>query len=85
MYSGFNFGIFRPYTHVDRDQVFFSSSGQIARLIENMSRDVDAGSFNITPDRANGHVGHSASSSLDMHWTMEERLEHMLGAVSQNP
>ena len=66
-------------------QVFFSSSGQIARLIESMSRDVDAGSFNITPDRAHGHAGHSASSSLDMRWTLEERLEHMLGTVSSNP
>ncbi|EKM55914.1 uncharacterized protein PHACADRAFT_209427 [Phanerochaete carnosa HHB-10118-sp] len=65
-------------------KVFFSSSGQIARLIENMSRDVDAGSFNITPDRIQGHAGHSASSSLDMRWTLEERLEHMLGSVSSN-
>lgn len=68
-------------------KVFFSSSGQIARLIENMSRDVDAGSFNITPDRAHGHAeaGHSNSSSLDMRWTLEERLEHMLGTVSPSP
>lgn len=70
-------------------QVFFSSSGQIARLIESMSRDVDAGSFNITPERIHGHAGHSASSSVgsaaDMRWTLEERLEQMLGVVSPNP
>ena len=68
-------------------QVFFSSSTQIARLIENMSRDVDAGSFNITPDRAHSHAAHSASSSIGSaaDWTLEERLEHLLGAVSANP
>ncbi|KIP07966.1 hypothetical protein PHLGIDRAFT_35191 [Phlebiopsis gigantea 11061_1 CR5-6] len=68
-------------------KVFFSSSTQIARLIENMSRDVDAGSFNITPDRAHSHAGHSVSSSVGSaaEWTLEERLEHMLGAVSANP
>lgn len=68
-------------------QVFFSSSTHIARLIESMSRDVDAGSFNITPDRAHSHAGHSISSSVGSaaDWTIEERLEHMLGAVSTNP
>lgn len=64
-------------------QVFFSSSAQIGRLIENMSRGMDAGSFNITPDQ--GRSGHSASSSLgseaDMRWTVEERLEQMLSSM----
>lgn len=35
-------------------QVFFSSTAQIGRLIENLSRDKEAGSFNITPERQNG-------------------------------
>ncbi len=69
-------------------QVFFSSSAQIGRLIENMSRDMDAGSFNITPERVHGHAAHSASSSVgsaaDMRWTLEERLEHMLGSMSHS-
>ena len=71
-------------------KVFFSSSAQIGRLIESLSRDLDAGSFNITPDHTHGHaVGHSTSSSVgsaaDMRWTLEERLEHMLGSMSANP
>lgn len=71
-----------------RTQVFFSSSAQIGRLIENLSRDMDAGSFNITPDHTRSHAGHSTSSSMgsaaDMRWTVEERLEHMLGSMSAN-
>ena len=65
-------------------QVFYSSSEQIGRLIENLSRGMDAGSFNFLPNPTPGASSHSASSSLstnDMHWTMEERLEHMLGSV----
>ncbi|KAI0637385.1 hypothetical protein C8Q77DRAFT_1049585 [Trametes polyzona] len=76
-------GTARPET-----KVFFSSSAQIGRLIENLSRGMDAGSFNITPGqggRSQGHVGHSAASSVgseaDMRWTVEERLEHMLGSM----
>ncbi|KAJ2975787.1 hypothetical protein NUW54_g11672 [Trametes sanguinea] len=77
-------GTARPET-----KVFFSSSQQIGRLIENLSRGMDAGSFNIMPGQASasqGHVGHSTASSIgseaDMRWTVEERLEHMLGAIS---
>ncbi|KAI0373308.1 hypothetical protein BV20DRAFT_804940 [Pilatotrama ljubarskyi] len=76
-------GTARPET-----KVFFSSSAQIGRLIENLSRGMDAGSFNIMPGqggRSQGPVGHSTSSSLgseaDMRWTVEERLEHMLGSM----
>ncbi|KAI9056894.1 hypothetical protein FKP32DRAFT_1615711 [Trametes sanguinea] len=76
-------GTVRPET-----KVFFSSSQQIGRLIENLSRGMDAGSFNIMPGQASasqGHVGHSTSSSIgseaDMRWTVEERLEHMLGSM----
>ncbi|OBZ75877.1 hypothetical protein A0H81_04772 [Grifola frondosa] len=72
-------GANRPET-----KVFFSSSAQIGRLIENLSRGTDAGSFNIAPERSQAHVGHSTSSSVgsdDMRWTVEERLEHMLGSM----
>ncbi|KAI0350253.1 hypothetical protein OH77DRAFT_1525055 [Trametes cingulata] len=76
-------GTARPET-----KVFFSSSAQIGRLIENLSRGMDAGSFNIMPGqggRSQGPVGHSTTSSLgseaDMRWTVEERLEHMLGSM----
>ncbi|KAI0781338.1 hypothetical protein BD413DRAFT_600720 [Trametes elegans] len=78
-------GTVRPET-----KVFFSSSAQIGRLIENLSRGMDAGSFNIMPGqegRAQGAAGHSKASSsvgsdAEMRWTVEEeRLEHMLGSM----
>lgn len=63
-------------------KVFYSSSEQIGRLIENLSQGMDAGSFNFLPSPT--RPAHSASSSLstnDIHWTVEERLEHMLGSM----
>jgi len=67
-------------------KVFYSSSAQIARLIENLSRGADAGSFNIKPKAPPGH-SHSSSlqSETDMHWTVEERLDHMLGSMGAPP
>lgn len=64
-------------------QVFFSSSAHIARLIEKLSSGADAGSFNIQP-HGRGQHSHSGSlnSEADMHWTVEERLEHMLGTMA---
>ncbi|KZT11638.1 uncharacterized protein LAESUDRAFT_720897 [Laetiporus sulphureus 93-53] len=66
-------------------KVFFSSSAHIGQLIENLSRGVDSGSFNVAPEQPQASVGHSASSSIgsdaEMRWTVEERLEHMLGAM----
>ncbi|KAF9264744.1 hypothetical protein L218DRAFT_925263 [Marasmius fiardii PR-910] len=65
-------------------KVFFSSSAHIGRLIENLSQGLDAGSFNITPHQTN--TGYSATSSLsegDMHHTMEERLERLLGRIER--
>jgi serine/arginine repetitive matrix protein 2 len=98
-------GHFRPETKVrapacshgqhaaDASQVFHSSAEQIARLIENMSRGMDSGSFNIMPNApalpraARGHApSHSAGSSSvggsESHWTVEERLDRMLGSMS---
>jgi len=80
-------GVNRPET-----KVFYSSSAQIGRLIENISRGMDSGSFNIAPEQmpeGRAAVGHSASSSVgsdaDMRWTVEERLEHMLGKIAADP
>ena len=68
-----------------RYKVFHSSSAQIGRLIESLSQGVDAGSFNFLPTMPNRGPGHSASSSLstnDINWTVEERLDRMLGAMN---
>jgi serine/arginine repetitive matrix protein 2 len=66
-------------------QVFYSSSNQIGRLIENLSKGHKAGSFNFLHSKAPGRA-HSSSfnSETDMQWTVEERLEHMLGSIG-NP
>ena len=67
-------------------QVFFSSSTHIGQLIDNLSRGVDAGSFNIAPEHSQVRPGHSTSSSMgsenDARWTLEERrLQQMLGSL----
>jgi len=70
-----------------RCKVFHSSSAQIGRLIESLSQGVDSGSFNFLPNAPNRGPGHSASSSLstnDINWTVEERLDRMLGAMNNN-
>ncbi|KAF8894697.1 hypothetical protein BD779DRAFT_1669167 [Infundibulicybe gibba] len=63
-------------------KVFYSSSAQIGRLIENLSQGMDAGSFNFAMP-TNRVPGHSASSSMSTknEWSVEEQLEHMLGTV----
>ncbi|KAG2041773.1 hypothetical protein BDR03DRAFT_1073490 [Suillus americanus] len=61
-----------------------SSSTHIGRLIESLSQGMDAGSFNFSnlpPDRSTPLSFHS---DTDMHWTVEEKLEHMLGSM-RNP
>jgi hypothetical protein len=55
-------------------QVFFSSSAQIGRLIDNLSHGAEAGSFNIMP------TAHNRTPD-PAHWTVEERLEHMLSSL----
>ncbi|EGN95456.1 hypothetical protein SERLA73DRAFT_60019 [Serpula lacrymans var. lacrymans S7.3] len=66
-------------------KVFYSSSTQIGRLIENLSQGMDSGSFNFVPNLPPGHSTPSSfHSDTDMHWTVEERLEHMLGSM-KNP
>ncbi|KAF9533438.1 hypothetical protein CPB83DRAFT_474243 [Crepidotus variabilis] len=72
-------GKLRPET-----KVFYSTSEQIGRLIESLSQGAEAGSFNFLPSPPSNRPGHSASSSLstnDINWTVEERLERMLGAM----
>ncbi|KAJ3512524.1 hypothetical protein NLJ89_g3468 [Agrocybe chaxingu] len=75
-------GKIRPET-----KVFYSSSAQIGRLIENLSQGADAGSFNFLPNLPSRGPGHSTSSSLstnDINWTVEERLERMLGQMNSS-
>ncbi|KAF9246121.1 hypothetical protein BU15DRAFT_84928 [Melanogaster broomeanus] len=63
-------------------KVFYSSSAQIGRLIEDLSQGMDAGSFNFIPNDPHDRASPSSfQSDADMHWTVEERLEHMLGAI----
>jgi len=58
-------------------QVFFSSAAQIGRLIDNLSHGAEAGSFNIMPTAHDGTPSHPDPA----HWTVEERLEHMLTSL----
>lgn len=63
-------------------KVYYSSSAQIGRLIENLSQGMDSGSFNFIP----GHLSDRSSpssfqSGADGHWTVEERLEQLLGSM----
>ena len=62
-------------------QVFYSSTAQIGRLIENLSQGlgVDSGSFNIVPGAGAPRSYHSESSA---NWTVEERIERMLASNS---
>jgi len=63
-------------------KIFFSSSAHIGRLIENLSKGLDSGSFNILPNRPVSHATTpSMGSESDMRWTVEERLESMLGSM----
>lgn len=65
--------------------MFYSSSNQIGRLIENLSEGQEAGSFNFLPSGAAGHTSSpSFGSESDMQWTVEERLEHMLGSIGSS-
>ncbi|KAI0318345.1 hypothetical protein OF83DRAFT_34164 [Amylostereum chailletii] len=61
-------------------KVFFSSSAQIGRLIDNLSQGTDSGSFNVVP--TSSHTATSYHSESSAHWTVEERLEHMLGSMN---
>lgn len=78
-------GANRPET-----KVFYSSTAQIGRLIEQLANSgSDAGAFNFAQN-THGQMqlqsqpqSHSSSfmSSTDSNWTVEERLEHMLGSM----
>jgi serine/arginine repetitive matrix protein 2 len=65
-----------------------SPSAQIGRLIENLSQGLDAGTFNFSMVQSGPsgplygmNQGHSASSSMSENWTVEQRLDHMLGSM----
>ncbi|KAH0827012.1 hypothetical protein J3R83DRAFT_4681 [Lanmaoa asiatica] len=66
-------------------KVFYSSSAQIGRLIENLSQGMDAGSFNFILNQPPDHsTASSFHSDPDMQWTVEERLEHMLDTIGNS-
>ncbi|KAJ8522916.1 hypothetical protein ONZ45_g585 [Pleurotus djamor] len=70
--------------HRPETKVFYSSPAQIGRIIEDLSQNTDAGSFNIMPSLPGKATatGHSTTSSVsEANWTVEERLEHMLGSM----
>ncbi|KAK2460598.1 hypothetical protein APHAL10511_007068 [Amanita phalloides] len=59
-------------------KVYYSSPAHIGRLIESLSQGTDVGKA--------GHPGSSSVSSppstTDAHWTVEERLDHMLNSIN---
>ncbi|KAG8748003.1 hypothetical protein FRC10_009755 [Ceratobasidium sp. 414] len=75
-------------------RVFFSNAGDIGQLVDNLSKSVEAGQFNIlpgVPNVPNSHLrpqsgansAHSFNSSFnsslpDGDWTIEERIDHMI-------
>ncbi|KAG6831191.1 hypothetical protein H0H92_012331 [Tricholoma furcatifolium] len=68
-------GLPRPET-----KVFYSPAENIGRLIQELSQNMEAGSFNFTVPRQ-GASGHSPSSSLstnDLALSLEERLDQMI-------
>lgn len=82
--SSSSFSLKKAYQGKNRPEtkIYYSSSAQIGRLIENLSQGMDSGSFNFIP---NHHSDRSSPSSFqsggDGHWTVEERLEQLLGAM----
>ncbi|KAK0240316.1 hypothetical protein EDD85DRAFT_950149 [Armillaria nabsnona] len=62
-------------------KVFYSSSAQIGRLIENISQGMEAGSFNFRAANPPVHSPSSSLSTFDHGWTVEERLDHMIGSM----
>ncbi|KAK0210577.1 hypothetical protein DFS33DRAFT_1483647 [Desarmillaria ectypa] len=62
-------------------KVFYSSSAQIGRLIENISQGMEAGSFNFRAANPPVHSPSSSLSTFDNGWTVEERLDHMIGSM----
>lgn len=74
----------KAYQNKDRPEtkIYYSSSAQIGRLIESLSQGMDSGSFNFVPTHPSDRASPSSfHSSGDNHWTVEERLEQMLGAM----
>lgn len=68
-------------------KVFYTDQEQIGRLIENMTRGMNSGSFNVVPavpTLASGTASETQSTQ-DLTWTMEEHLEHVLGSLNHRP
>ncbi|KAL1748097.1 hypothetical protein HDZ31DRAFT_30346 [Schizophyllum fasciatum] len=63
-------------------KVFYSSTAQIGRLIEQLANSgSEAGAFNFMQNPNSQSQSSSFMSSTDSNWTVEERLEHMLGSM----
>lgn len=73
-----------PMSNRPETQVYMTPSAQIGRLIEDLSQGMEAGSFNFSGTQGLGHSTTSSMSENDMNWSVEERLEQMLGAM-RNP
>lgn len=76
----------QPEVERPQTKVFYSSSAQIARLIESLSRGMDAGSFNILPSESvpgTRHQRQQSGTSSSEHYTMEERVDRMLASVAK--
>ncbi|KAG8778784.1 hypothetical protein FRC12_024822 [Ceratobasidium sp. 428] len=85
-----------PQSNRPETRVFFSNAGDIGQLIDNLSKSVEAGQFNILPGvptvpnsylrpQSGAHSAHSFNSSFnsslpDGDWTVEERIDHMIAA-----
>jgi len=65
----------------DSVKYMVTSSAQIGRIIEDLSRGIDAGSFNFSGAHKLGHSTTSSMSENDLNWSVEERLDHMLGVI----
>ncbi|KAI0071815.1 hypothetical protein K474DRAFT_1686903 [Panus rudis PR-1116 ss-1] len=67
-------------------QVYHVPPSDIGQLIENISRGMDSGSFNIAPGASQRPFAHSATSSIgssaDARWTMEERTEQLIRSMN---
>ncbi|KAJ7582846.1 hypothetical protein C8J56DRAFT_955897 [Mycena floridula] len=62
-------------------QIYVTPSAHIGRLIEDLSQGLEAGSFNFAAANGFGHSATSSMSENELNWSVEERLDRMLGAM----
>jgi serine/arginine repetitive matrix protein 2 len=79
--------LFTLETYLICRQVFYSSSAQIGRLIENLSQNMEAGTFNFSlpsTQAARSNLSSYHSSDTGGHWTVEDALDDMLGSIARS-